>query len=42
MLTWVLLPKTNIHFPISTRIARSLTEVEAFALREDDQKFIAN
>ncbi|VAI35892.1 unnamed protein product [Triticum turgidum subsp. durum] len=42
LLTWALLPKTNIHFPLSTRTVRSLTEVEAFALRAEDLKFVAN
>lgn len=42
LLTWALLPKTNVHFPHSTRTVRSLTEVEAFALRAEDLKFVAN
>nr|CAB3457857.1 unnamed protein product [Digitaria exilis] len=42
LLTWALLPKTNVHFPLSTRTVRSLTEVEAFALRAEDLKFVAN
>jgi len=42
LLTWALLPKTNVHFPLSTRTVRSHTEVEAFALRAEDLKFVAN
>ncbi|CAM0953425.1 unnamed protein product [Alopecurus aequalis] len=42
LLTWALLPKTNVHFLLSTRTVRSLTEVEAFALRAEDLKFVAN
>lgn len=42
LLTWALLPKTNVHFPLSTRTVRSITEVEAFALRAEDLKFVAN
>jgi cyclic nucleotide gated channel len=42
LLTWALLPKTSVHFPLSTRTVRSLTEVEAFALRAEDLKFVAN
>ncbi|KAL5201803.1 hypothetical protein ABZP36_036157 [Zizania latifolia] len=42
LLTWALLPKTNVHLPISTRTVRSLTEVEAFALRAEDLKFVSN
>lgn len=42
LLTWALLPKTNVQFPLSTRTVQSLTEVEAFALRAEDLKFVAN
>ena len=32
LLTWALMPSSNLHLPSSTRTIRSLTEVEAFAL----------
>ncbi|KAL6997197.1 putative cyclic nucleotide-gated ion channel 16 [Sarracenia purpurea var. burkii] len=42
LLTWALMPSPNINLPSSTRTVRSLTEVEAFALRAEDLKFVAN
>nr|CAD1823158.1 unnamed protein product [Ananas comosus var. bracteatus] len=42
LLTWALLPKTNVNLPTSTRTVKALTEVEAFALRAEDLKFVAN
>ncbi|XP_073001614.1 cyclic nucleotide-gated ion channel 17-like [Typha latifolia] len=42
LLTWALLPKTVVNLPTSTRTVRALTEVEAFALRAEDLKFVAN
>ncbi|XP_028105498.1 cyclic nucleotide-gated ion channel 18-like isoform X2 [Camellia sinensis] len=42
LLTWALMPSSNLNLPSSTRTVRSLTEVEAFALRAEDLKFVAN
>jgi cyclic nucleotide gated channel len=42
LLTWALMPKTHDYFPSSTRTVKALTEVEAFALRAEDLKFVAN
>ncbi|XP_021903122.1 probable cyclic nucleotide-gated ion channel 14 [Carica papaya] len=42
LLAWALLPKSTINLPSSTRTVRSLVEVEAFALRAEDLKFVAN
>ncbi|KAJ3678401.1 hypothetical protein LUZ60_002204 [Juncus effusus] len=42
LLTWALMPKTHVNFPTSTRTVKALTEVEAFALRAEDLKFVAN
>ena len=47
LLTWALLPATasssgpSLNLPASTRTVRSLTEVEAFALRAEDLRFVA-
>ncbi|XP_038698239.1 probable cyclic nucleotide-gated ion channel 14 [Tripterygium wilfordii] len=41
LLAWALLPKT-LNLPSSTRTVRALDEVEAFALRAEDLKFVAN
>ncbi|KAK2970899.1 hypothetical protein RJ640_005256 [Escallonia rubra] len=41
LLTWALIPTSNLNLPLSTRTVRSLTEVEAFALRAEDLKFVA-
>ncbi|TVU26478.1 hypothetical protein EJB05_29026, partial [Eragrostis curvula] len=42
LLTWALMPNPSLNFPQSTRTVRSLTEVEAFALRAEDLKYVAN
>lgn len=42
LLAWALLPKSTLNLPSSTRTVRSLEEVEAFALRAEDLKFVAN
>ncbi|XP_020578846.1 cyclic nucleotide-gated ion channel 18-like isoform X1 [Phalaenopsis equestris] len=42
LLTWGLMPNPSINLPLSTRTVRTLTEVEAFALRAEDLKFVAN
>lgn len=42
LLEWALLPKSTLNLPSSTRTVRSLSEVEAFALRAEDLKFVAN
>ncbi|KAF3779887.1 putative cyclic nucleotide-gated ion channel 18 [Nymphaea thermarum] len=42
LLTWALLPTSSLNLPLSTRTVRALDEVEAFALRADDLKFVAN
>ncbi|KAI7746326.1 hypothetical protein M8C21_030577 [Ambrosia artemisiifolia] len=42
LLTWALLPKSTLNLPSSTRTVRALSEVEAFALRAEDLKFVAN
>ncbi|KAI8543626.1 hypothetical protein RHMOL_Rhmol08G0233000 [Rhododendron molle] len=42
LLTWALMPSSSLYFPSSTRTVRALTEVEAFALRAEDLKFVAN
>lgn len=42
LLTWALMPNINPNLPLSTRTVRTLSEVEAFALRAEDLKFVAN
>ncbi|XP_004306680.1 PREDICTED: cyclic nucleotide-gated ion channel 1-like [Fragaria vesca subsp. vesca] len=42
LLTWALDPKSTTNLPISTRTVEAITEVEAFALRADDLKFVAS
>lgn len=42
LLAWALLPKSGSNLPSSTRTVRALVEVEAFALRAEDLKFVAN
>lgn len=42
LLAWALVPKSTLNLPSSTRTVRSLDEVEAFALRAEDLKFVAN
>ncbi|KAI5665549.1 hypothetical protein M9H77_15402 [Catharanthus roseus] len=41
LLTWALVPNSSLNLPSSTRTVRSLTEVEAFALRAEDLKYVA-
>ncbi|KAM7471323.1 hypothetical protein LguiA_009506 [Lonicera macranthoides] len=41
LLTWALIPTSPLNLPSSTRTVKSLTEVEAFALRAKDLKFVA-
>ncbi|CAB4292808.1 unnamed protein product [Prunus armeniaca] len=42
LLAWALLPKSTVNLPSSTRTVKAHTEVEAFALRAEDLKFVAN
>ncbi|KZV24784.1 putative cyclic nucleotide-gated ion channel 14 [Dorcoceras hygrometricum] len=42
LLAWALLPRSSLNLPSSTRTVRTLTEVEAFALRAEDLRFVAN
>uniref|UniRef100_A0A7C9DUU2 Cyclic nucleotide-binding domain-containing protein n=2 Tax=Opuntia streptacantha TaxID=393608 RepID=A0A7C9DUU2_OPUST len=42
LLGWALHPKSSLNLPSSTRTVRALIEVEAFALRAEDLKFVAN
>ncbi|EEF29203.1 Cyclic nucleotide-gated ion channel, putative [Ricinus communis] len=42
LLSWALHPKSSLNLPSSTRTVRALNEVEAFALRAEDLKFVAN
>ncbi|KAI4342548.1 hypothetical protein MLD38_027165 [Melastoma candidum] len=42
LLTWALVPTSSLNLPSSTRTAKTLTEVEAFALRAEDLKFVAS
>lgn len=42
LLSWALLPKSTVNLPSSTRTVKALSEVEAFALRAEDLKFVAN
>uniref|UniRef100_A0A803MX49 Cyclic nucleotide-binding domain-containing protein n=1 Tax=Chenopodium quinoa TaxID=63459 RepID=A0A803MX49_CHEQI len=42
LLTWAILPTTTtLNLPSSTRKVKAITEVEAFALRADDLKYVA-
>ncbi|KAK9668252.1 hypothetical protein RND81_13G044900 [Saponaria officinalis] len=41
LLTWALDPKAMGNLPLSTRTVKALTEVEAFALRAEELKFVA-
>lgn len=41
LLAWALLP-TSTNLPCSTRTVKALIDVEAFALRAEDIKFVAN
>ncbi|OIV89807.1 hypothetical protein TanjilG_29899 [Lupinus angustifolius] len=42
LLSWALLPKSTTNLPSSTRTVKATSEVEAFALRAEDLKFVAN
>lgn len=42
LLTWALMANSSLNLPSSTRTVRALCEVEAFALRAEDLKFVAN
>ncbi|XP_015967239.1 probable cyclic nucleotide-gated ion channel 16 [Arachis duranensis] len=42
LLTWALMPTSNLSLPDSTRTVKTVTEVEAFALRAEDLKFVSN
>ncbi|KAK7350606.1 hypothetical protein VNO77_09417 [Canavalia gladiata] len=42
LLTWALMQTSSLNLPSSTRTVKTLTEVEAFALRADDLKFVAS
>ncbi|RDX94743.1 putative cyclic nucleotide-gated ion channel 16, partial [Mucuna pruriens] len=42
LLTWALVASSSLNLPSSTRTVKSLTEVEAFALRAEDLKFVAS
>ncbi|XP_057526255.1 cyclic nucleotide-gated ion channel 18 [Amaranthus tricolor] len=41
LLTWALLPNSNLNLPPSTRTVKALTEVEAFALGFEDLRFFS-
>ncbi|KAH7550438.1 hypothetical protein JRO89_XS13G0191000 [Xanthoceras sorbifolium] len=42
LLTWALLPSSTLNLPLSTRTVKCNTEVEAFALRAEDLKFVSS
>ncbi|XP_042503562.1 cyclic nucleotide-gated ion channel 1-like isoform X2 [Macadamia integrifolia] len=42
LLTWALDPHSTCNLPISTRTVKALSEVEAFALKAEDLKFVAS
>ncbi|KAG4954596.1 hypothetical protein JHK87_040190 [Glycine soja] len=42
LLTWALDPHSSPNLPTSTRTVQTLSEVEAFALKADDLKFVAS
>ncbi|KAG7985569.1 hypothetical protein I3843_03G032700 [Carya illinoinensis] len=42
LLTWALMHNSSVNLPSSTQTVRALTEVEAFALRAEDLKFVAS
>ncbi|KAH8481959.1 hypothetical protein H0E87_029423 [Populus deltoides] len=42
LLSWALHPKSSLNLPSSTRTVKALNEVEAFVLRAEDLKFVAN
>ncbi|XP_074274286.1 cyclic nucleotide-gated ion channel 18-like [Silene latifolia] len=41
LLTWALIPNSNLNLPLSTRTVKALTEVEAFALGAEDLQFFS-
>ncbi|XP_062200669.1 putative cyclic nucleotide-gated ion channel 7 [Phragmites australis] len=41
LLTWVLNPKADANFPLSTCTIRAISEVEAFMLHAEELKFVA-
>ncbi|CAI9768527.1 unnamed protein product [Fraxinus pennsylvanica] len=41
LLTWALDPRPSVSLPSSTRTVKAICEVEAFALRAEDLKFVA-
>lgn len=42
LLTWALDPNSNNSLPTSTRTVQAVKDVEAFALKADDLKFVAS
>ncbi|GAB4825411.1 Protein CNGC15c [Ancistrocladus abbreviatus] len=42
LLTWALVPRPGVILPSSTRTVKAISEVEAFALRAEDLKFVAS
>ncbi|KAL2557464.1 putative cyclic nucleotide-gated ion channel 15 [Forsythia ovata] len=42
LLTWALDPRPSVILPSSTRTVKAICEVEAFALRAEDLKFVAS
>lgn len=42
LLSWALVPHSSSNLPTSTRTVRALKEVEAFALKAEDLKFVAS
>ncbi|KAK7320865.1 hypothetical protein VNO77_30751 [Canavalia gladiata] len=42
LLTWALDPHSSSNLPLSTRTVQTLSEVEGFALKADDLKFVAS
>ncbi|KAG8093765.1 hypothetical protein GUJ93_ZPchr0012g21071 [Zizania palustris] len=42
LLGWALVPKPTVNLPLSTRTLKTIVEVEAFALRAEDLKFVAS
>jgi cyclic nucleotide gated channel, plant len=41
LLTWALDPKAAANYPLSTRTVKAISEVEAFALRAEELKFVS-
>uniref|UniRef100_A0A0A9D9M0 Cyclic nucleotide-binding domain-containing protein n=1 Tax=Arundo donax TaxID=35708 RepID=A0A0A9D9M0_ARUDO len=42
LLGWALVPKPTVNLPSSTRTVKAVLEVEAFALRAEDLRFVAS